>query len=374
MAYKGCHIPELVTGIQNSGEPLASGKVYIYDVGTANEKTVYSDVACTVAISQPIVLDAQGRSLVYMKGIERYKMKVDTSADVNVFTYDDLGVTMDGTTLKLSEADVTGKYVADLVDGGGDVPIKPKIVYLKKGTDIASANALTPTFDGNYFDVTGTTNITSIATSGVVGTTIKLHFDAALTISHHATDLILPNGTDITTVAGDEFEFTEYASGDWRVTGGTSYLLSGHLGAQGYRTADLSLTTNTTTVVPMTNQNYDTSAFLDPSTGERFTIPSGVNVVSALGQLYWQATASQATSPTRQLEIRLNGSLPSYPGVALDYQATSASLIQQVYMAPTSVSAGDYLGLYALHNIGTTLDVLGGADPYLTIFTVWVIS
>lgn len=88
-------------------------------------------------------------------------------------------------------------------------------VQFAKGADVASASALSPGSDGNYFDVTGTTAITSIATLGV-GTTIRLHFDGVLTLTHHATDLILPGGANITTAAGDEAEFVEYASGDWR--------------------------------------------------------------------------------------------------------------------------------------------------------------
>ena len=86
-----------------------------------------------------------------------------------------------------------------------------------KGADVASAATLTVGTDGNTFDVTGATNISAIASVGV-GATIKLHFDAALTLVHHATDLILPGGLNVTTAAGDEFEFTEYQPGDWRCT------------------------------------------------------------------------------------------------------------------------------------------------------------
>jgi hypothetical protein len=85
-----------------------------------------------------------------------------------------------------------------------------------KGSDVASATALT-LGDGNYFDITGTTTVTSITTIAI-GTTVKLHFDAALILTHSATDLVLPGGANITTAAGDEFEFTEYAAGDWRCT------------------------------------------------------------------------------------------------------------------------------------------------------------
>lgn len=91
-------------------------------------------------------------------------------------------------------------------------------VRFSKGSDVASANALTLGDDGNYFDITGTTAITSITTKAI-GTVVKLHFDGILTLTHHATDLILPSGANVTTAAGDEFEFTEYATGDWRCTG-----------------------------------------------------------------------------------------------------------------------------------------------------------
>ena len=88
-----------------------------------------------------------------------------------------------------------------------------------KGTDVSSATTLT-VGNGNYFDVTGTTAVTSIATVGV-GATIKLHFDSAVLLTHSVTDLALPSGANVTTAAGDEFEFTEYATGDWRCTGYT---------------------------------------------------------------------------------------------------------------------------------------------------------
>jgi hypothetical protein len=45
-----------------------------------------------------------------------------------------------------------------------------------------------------------------------------LHFDGALILTHHATDLVLPGAANITTAAGDEAEFVEYATGDYRCT------------------------------------------------------------------------------------------------------------------------------------------------------------
>jgi len=86
-----------------------------------------------------------------------------------------------------------------------------------KGGDVASANALDLDAQaGNMWDITGTTNITSIGTIGI-GTIAILQFDGALTISHNTTNLILPAGQDIITQAGDIAMFYEYASADWRL-------------------------------------------------------------------------------------------------------------------------------------------------------------
>lgn len=83
-----------------------------------------------------------------------------------------------------------------------------------KGADVASTAALPVLTDGNFFDVTGTTTVTSINTLGV-GSVIYLQFDGAVLLTHHSTDLILPGGVNITTATGSVATFVEYASGDW---------------------------------------------------------------------------------------------------------------------------------------------------------------
>ena len=85
----------------------------------------------------------------------------------------------------------------------------------KKGDDLTSANALSLDTDGNAFDVTGTTAITSISTRGV-GAIILLHFDAVLTFTH-SSSLVLPDATNITTAAGDIAVLHEFEAGKWRL-------------------------------------------------------------------------------------------------------------------------------------------------------------
>ncbi len=96
------------------------------------------------------------------------------------------------------------------------------ILKESKGSDIASATALALGTDGNYFDVTGTTAITSIGTVSV-GSEVTLQFDGALTLTHHVTNLVLPGGVNIVTSAGDHATFREYDTGLWRLV---SYMVA----------------------------------------------------------------------------------------------------------------------------------------------------
>lgn len=122
---------------------------------------------------------------------------------------------------------VLAEIVSDLASsssGDGASRIKFENGYdlqqtFSKGADLTTsdvtANILTVGSDGNYFDFTGTDTINGIATVGI-GTTIKIHFDAAATLTHNSADLVLPGGANITTAAGDEATFFEYATADWR--------------------------------------------------------------------------------------------------------------------------------------------------------------
>ncbi len=86
---------------------------------------------------------------------------------------------------------------------------------LAKGADVASAATLAIGNDGNYFNVTGTTNISAISSKGV-GTVIRLHFNSALALIN-GTTLVLPGSANLAVNAGAEASFVEYSSGNWRL-------------------------------------------------------------------------------------------------------------------------------------------------------------
>ena len=135
--------------------------------------------------------------------------------------------------------------------GTGGVKVSDYFIQTK-GSDISSATSLTLGKDGNLFDVTGTTTITSIGTQGI-GSIVILQFDGALTFTHHSTNLILPGGANITTAAGDIAVMYEYASADWRCVSYTKatgkavieYSTSASTSAAGI--AELATTAETTT-------------------------------------------------------------------------------------------------------------------------------
>lgn len=72
----------------SSGDPLAAGKIYTYSAGTTSDKTTWQDAAKTTPHTNPIILDAEGKKLVFADG--NYKFKIDDSDDATQYTLDGL--------------------------------------------------------------------------------------------------------------------------------------------------------------------------------------------------------------------------------------------------------------------------------------------
>ncbi len=72
----------------SSGVPYAGGKVYTYRAGTSTSKVTYSNMGCTTANANPVILDANGEATIWLKG--NYKIILKTPADVTVWTLDNV--------------------------------------------------------------------------------------------------------------------------------------------------------------------------------------------------------------------------------------------------------------------------------------------
>ena len=115
-----------------------------------------------------------------------------------------------------------------------------------KGGDLESASPLVIDTDGNYFDVTGTTNFAVMTVAA--DRQFTLQFDGILTMTHHATNLDLPGAANITTAAGDVATFQSTGANtvqciNYTKASGTSVIASSTVSAIG----DLSDATTTAT-------------------------------------------------------------------------------------------------------------------------------
>lgn len=81
----------------NSGQPLANGKVYCYYAGTTTPAPLYTSSDKTSQATNPLILDGYGRSQVWADG--RLKFVVKTSADVTLYTLDNLLYGFDDSTV-----------------------------------------------------------------------------------------------------------------------------------------------------------------------------------------------------------------------------------------------------------------------------------
>jgi len=213
-----------------------------------------------------------------------------------------------GDAIIFSDASDSGAMKEDTVQGildlstvlsdtspqlGGDLDCNGAQVQWSKGADVASGTALAVLTDGNYFDVTGTTTVTSINTTGGAGTLIKLHFDGAVTLTHHSTDLILAGAANFTTEAGDEVEFVEYAAGDYRMTGwslagtapggggGGAFLGEGASGASVGSSGDIIRVNQQTLDTSQTFSSTDNGSCAGP-----FSVANGVTLTVTSGATF----------------------------------------------------------------------------------------
>ena len=74
----------LITGIDEAGDPLAGGKLYLFEPGTTTPKGSWKDEAKTDANTHPIILDSAGRARAYIDG--QYAVRMDSADDVQVWT------------------------------------------------------------------------------------------------------------------------------------------------------------------------------------------------------------------------------------------------------------------------------------------------
>jgi hypothetical protein len=130
--------------------------------------------------------------------------------------------TIDGaTTIAIAD----GQQALIICDGTGFFTVFVTGQIAGRQTIASAGTTDLATLQASYVQVTGTTTITALGTLPA-GRVIVLEFAGALTFTHNATSLILPNGINITTKAGDVATMVSEGSGNWRCV---SYQTDGSL-------------------------------------------------------------------------------------------------------------------------------------------------
>lgn len=171
--------------IDIDGNPLVGGTVEFYVANTLVPKDTWQDADKNVLNTNPVVLDARGQALIYGVGIYRQILR-DSAGNL-----------------------IWDQPTASPGGGGGGFGAQVSIAS-NTTTDLGSLNS-------NNVLITGTTTITSFGTSALLsGPVYLLEFANSLTITNNNTSMVLPNGVDIQTKAGDFalFMFTNVA-GYW---------------------------------------------------------------------------------------------------------------------------------------------------------------
>ena len=104
----------------DNGDPLSNGVIYFYEPGTTTDKTVYTTQALSVAHTQPVSLDANGRQpSIYFSGQAKAVLKTAVGG-ATVSEYDYIGDAAQATGI--ADYDDTVSYDAnDIIKGDDDL-------------------------------------------------------------------------------------------------------------------------------------------------------------------------------------------------------------------------------------------------------------
>jgi hypothetical protein len=126
-------------------------------------------------------------------------------------------------------------------------------------------------------------------------------------------------------------------------------------GARAYRTADLSIANNTTTVVTWQAEDLDTDAIWSGGAPTRMTVPASVTKVRVTANIRW---AANATGPRFAFFLK-NGVTFRGCGMSVIGADTSTGHSQNIVSAVIEVTAGDYFEVGVFQVSGGALNLDG---------------
>lgn len=212
--------------INNSARAMmAATAKFVYDQ-SGQVVTGGTSTALTATTTSSFTSLAEGRMLcVEMNATcgDNPTLNVDSRGAKKLYKFTKTG---NGSPVQIAAGDMQlgGRYILQYdtsldTAAGGWIVLNPSLDHLQATwTDIASAATVNIGAAASAnLRVTGTTGITAFD-SVPSGIRRLLRFAGVVTITHNATSMILPGGANITTAAGDIYEFSSLGSGNWTCT------------------------------------------------------------------------------------------------------------------------------------------------------------
>lgn len=197
--------------------------------------------------------------------------------------------------------------------------------------------------------ITGTTTITAFGTASA-GVMRFLRFTGILTVTHNATSLISPTGSDLTTAAGDFMMVVSLGSGNWRIYQHKPATISGGSG----------LTIGSSSITSGTDKRllYDNAGTLGETAGVTFTATGQLTmalgtITSSVPALDISGTWNSGATTFTGLKINITNTASASGSALTDWQIGGTSKISIVNVPGSGNFAGDarlQIGSYSLHS------------------------
>jgi len=274
----------------DNGNPLTGGKVYTYAAGTTTPLATYTTSTGAVANTNPIILDAAGRTPneIWLVAGTLYKFIVQTSVNVLVGTYDGLPAINDPYSINSLLGSVTGTNAIAAV-------ATPSITAYAAGATYAFIAANTNT-------AAATLSIDGLATKS-----ITKNGSATLT----AGDIQIGKLTWVQ-YDGTTFQLINNIVYGGSITNGTIVSLSTPLGAASGGTGLSTLTANSV----LLGNGISSVQLIAPGTAK--------NVLTSNGTT-WASTAPVIVTPTAVGQVPFSTDGSTYTATAKIVTATSVS-------------------------------------------------
>lgn len=215
-----------------SGAVLASGVVYIYEVGTTTLATIYSDVALTTTVSNPVTLSAAGKAEIYVD--QDVRLVIEDSSGNQIDDIESIGevesirgdVTLGSSST--NTISIQGRISTDLDPSTaasrdlGDTSFPWHAIYLDGSTndggavyfDSGTTEFLKSNAAGTILDIGGFTSITGGDVANMIQGWVNFNGTGTVAIrASHNVSSITDGGTGIYTVNWD----TDFADANYGV-------------------------------------------------------------------------------------------------------------------------------------------------------------